>query len=294
MLEQMILIRQCEETLTRLFTSGLVFGTTHSCNGQEAVAVGVVNALGKNDIVVSNHRGHGHYLAFTDDIDGLLAEIMGKKTGACAGLGGSQHLCKTNFFSNGITGGMVPVATGLAFAERLKGSGNAVVVFMGDGALGQGVVYESWNMAALWNLPILYVIENNYYAMSTSIETHLAGAIGERSRSFGIETDEIEGMDVEQVFEKTVSLRHQLSVSNGPQVLICNTYRFCGHSKSDDLCYRSREEEREWLEKDPIGIASRKLDNVQLQGMVDRADRRIKLAVEKAESAPVLGASDLI
>lgn len=283
MYEQMLLVRRFEETLTDLFERGLLFGTTHCCTGQEAVAVGVMNAITADDIVTSNHRGHGHFIAFTDDVEGLVDEIMGKETGVCGGRGGSQHLHKGNFYSNGITGGMIPVATGMAFAEKLKGTGKKVIAFLGDGALAQGVVYESWNIASLWKLPILYVVENNLYAMSTPIDSHMSGSVLERAKAFGIKVTQIPADDVEEIHKNASNIINEMEEGTVPQVLVCNTYRFCGHSKSDDLSYRSREEEEVWLERDPVKLAEASLTEDEKQAILERINERIEGAITQAE-----------
>ena len=190
---QMFLIRRFEETLLEMFSEGKLVGTTHTCIGQEANAVGVVGALEPSrDIVFSNHRCHGHYLAFTDDVGGLLCEVMGREGGTCGGKGGSQHLCNGNFYSNGVQGSIVPVATGMALAEREKASGAVACVFLGDGTLGQGAVYECLNMASIWSLPLLAVVENNFYAQSTPSHLTLAGSIAARAEAFDIETRQLE------------------------------------------------------------------------------------------------------
>src|SRR5512139_1698674 len=156
--ERLYTIRRFEETLLENFPKGVFFGTTHTSLGQEANAVGVLSHLRAGDVVFSNHRGHGHFLASGGDPRSLFAELMGRSTGVCGGRGGSQHLQWGNFYSNGVQGGIIPVATGMALAEKLKGTSSLVVAFLGDGTLGEGVVYESLNMAALWKAPILYVV----------------------------------------------------------------------------------------------------------------------------------------
>src|SRR5512139_1277806 len=168
--ERLYTIRRFEETLLENFPRGVFFGTTHTSLGQEADAVGVLSHLRQEDVVFSNHRGHGHFLAAGGDPYALFAELMGKATGVCGGRGGSQHLHWENFYSNGILGGTVPQAVGMALAEKLKGSHSITVVFLGDGTLGEGVVYEALNMAALWNAPILFALENNGIAQTTPIE----------------------------------------------------------------------------------------------------------------------------
>src|SRR3954471_8634161 len=164
---RMRFIRRFEETLLALFEEGLLNGTTHACIGQEADAGGLVDDLREGDHLFSNHRCHGHFLAWTGDAFGLLAEIMGKPAGLCAGIGGSQHICAPGFKSNGVQGGIVPAAAGIALAEQLRGSDALSVVFLGDGTLGEGVVYETLNLAALWKLPLLVVLEDNGWAQST-------------------------------------------------------------------------------------------------------------------------------
>src|SRR4051812_12826051 len=185
----MVVIRRVEETLLELASGGELVGTTHTYIGQEAGGVGVIDHLDPAlDVVFSNHRCHGHYLAYTDDVVGLFAEVMGRTGGVCGGKGGSQHLYRGNFYTNGVQGSIVPVATGIALAEQRKRSGAVVTVFLGDGTLGQGAVYECMNLAALWGLPLLFVIENNHYAQTTPLELAVAGSITARPEAFGIAT----------------------------------------------------------------------------------------------------------
>ena len=205
--ERMFFIRRFEETLLDLFSLGKLVGTTHTYIGQEANAVGLIEHLDPDATsIFSNHRCHGHYLAFTDDAFGLLCEVMGKAPGVCGGKGGSQHLCKGNFYSNGVLGSIVPVATGIALAEKQKGTGAVSTVFLGDGTLGEGVTYESLNLASLWQLPVLFVVENNHYAQSTPVELELAGSIAARGAAFGVETDELDTTDVEVIHEAAGAL----------------------------------------------------------------------------------------
>ncbi len=183
----MLLIRRFEERLLDEFSAGRLVGTTHAYIGQEANAAGIFSELSPEDVIFSNHRCHGHFLAYGGDLYRLAAELMGKATGLVGGRGGSQHIHWKNFYSNGIQGGIVPVATGMALAEKASGSGNIVAVFLGDGTLGEGVVYESLNIASLWSLPILFVVENNRYAQTTPISLAMAGSIPARFSAFGIE-----------------------------------------------------------------------------------------------------------
>ncbi|GAG99319.1 unnamed protein product [marine sediment metagenome] len=171
----------------------------------------------------------------------------------------------------------------MAFAEKLKGSGRKVVAFLGDGALAQGVVYESWNMASLWRLPVLYVIENNLYAMSTHISMHMSGSIKNRARAFDIKVTEVSTNDVEDIYNKASSLVREIDQGVTPQVLVCNTYRFCGHSKSDDERYQSSEEMERWLQKDPIELAERRLQIQQKDDITDKVQERIRKAIAYTE-----------
>jgi acetoin:2,6-dichlorophenolindophenol oxidoreductase subunit alpha len=287
--ERMVLIRRVDETLLELFGAGKLVGTTHTCIGQEANAVGVVSNLEPSrDVVFSNHRCHGHYLAFTGDVEGLLAEVMGKSTGVCGGKGGSQHLCRGNFYSNGVLGSTVPVATGMALAEKQKGTGAVTVVFLGDGTLGQGVVYEALNMASLWSLPILYVVENNFYAQSTPSRLALAGEIPDRGGAFGIETGRLDSTDVEEIRE---AARQAVAAARGgrPFFLVLDTYRFSPHSKGDDNRDPAEIEARREL--DPLRIAGERLTDGERRRAEDVCEGRLAAALEAAERAPVpLGA----
>jgi len=281
----MVVIRRVEETLLELFSAGKLVGTTHTCIGQEADAVGVVSALDpERDVVFSNHRCHGHYLAFTGDIEGLLAEVMGRSTGVCGGKGGSQHLCRGGFYSNGVLGSTVPVATGMALAEKRKGTGAAVVAFMGDGTLGEGVVYESFNMASLWGLPIVFVVENNFYAQSTPSRLGVAGSIPDRARAFGIETSAFATTDVGDVRRAAITAVDAVRSSGEPYFLVLETYRFSPHSKGDD--FRDPAEIEERREVDPLAVAGRLLGEDERAASEERAAVRLAVALEAAELAP--------
>jgi TPP-dependent pyruvate/acetoin dehydrogenase alpha subunit len=233
--QKMVLINTVESTLLNLFAEGLLRGTVHTCLGQEAIPTGVCAALEpKRDIVCSNHRGHGHFLAFGGEAKPLIAEIMGDASGICGGVGGSQHIQSGNFYSNGILGGMSPVATGMAFAEKRKGSGAAVVQFLGDGALAEGIVSEAFNMAALWSLPILFVVESNGFAQSTPTALEHAGRLSQRGAPYGIPIVELDGNDVLGVHQAAVTAVRETQAGGGPHILFMNTYRLGPHSKGDD------------------------------------------------------------
>ncbi|MBA3567684.1 MAG: thiamine pyrophosphate-dependent dehydrogenase E1 component subunit alpha, partial [Actinobacteria bacterium] len=223
----MFFIRRFEESLLDLFAQGKLVGTTHTYIGQEANAVGIIDHLEpERDVIFSNHRCHGHYLAFTDDDFGLLCEVMGRAPGVCGGKGGSQHLCKGNFYSNGVLGSIVPVATGIALAEKKKGTGAVSTVFLGDGTLGEGVTYESLNMASLWKLPVFFVVENNHYAQSTPVELELAGSIPARAAAFGIETAELATTDVEEIHDAAGRAAARIRETSEPFFLVLDTYRY--------------------------------------------------------------------
>ena len=227
-------IRKFEETVLDNFPKGVFFGTTHTYLGQEANAVGVLANIQVNDIVFSNHRCHGHYLAYGGDVHALFAELMGRATGVCGGRGGSQHLHWRNFYSNGVQGGTIPIATGMALAEKHKKSGIATVAFLGDGTLGEGVIYEAFNMASLWKVPILYVLENNHIAQTTDIDLAVAGIIAARFEAFGIPSTQLSSSDVHDILPVARELLSRVRLEQSPFALILDTYRFGPHSKGDD------------------------------------------------------------
>jgi TPP-dependent pyruvate/acetoin dehydrogenase alpha subunit len=233
------------------------------------------------DIVFSNHRGHGHFLAYCGEVERLYLEIMGKPTGVCGGRGGSQHLTLDNFYSNGVQGGIVPVATGMALAEKLKGSGAIAVVFLGDGTLGEGVVYEALNIAALWQLPMVFVVEHNGYAQSTRSELQIAGRVAARPEAFGIPTIECSAGQVPEIVALASQAIDAARAGRGPQCLICYTYRLAPHSKGDDN--RSPDELREAWEHDPLNLARAGVgDEATATAMERRAQELIAAARTRA------------
>ncbi len=277
---QMLLIRRVEESLLELFSKGLLRGTVHTCIGQEACAVGVVNALDKKkDILFSNHRGHGHYLAYSNDVYGLIAEVMGRKDGVCLGIGGSQHLHKNNYYSNGIQGAGVPIVAGMALAEKLKKSGAIAVAFIGDGTFGEGIIYETFNIASLWNLPVLIVVEHNKYAQSTPSHMQHIGSFEERANAFQIETKVIDGMELETVHSSAIELVNKVRETSKPKMLILNTYRFSPHSKGDD--FRAKEEIDSYKLQDPIDKMKNILNKDLFNEIESEVQKEIKLVVDK-------------
>ena len=285
---KMVLIRRFEETLLDLFAAGEISGTTHTCIGQEADAVGVTACLdAQRDVIVSNHRCHGHYLAFTDDVDGLLREILGREGGVCGGKGGSQHLCAGNFYSNGILGSTVPLATGIAFAERERGRGGLASVFIGDGTLGQGVLYESLNIASLWRLPLLVVVEHNGYAQTTPSDLQIAGDIEARAAAFGIPTARLDSTDVVEIRGAAEAAVAHVRDTGGPFFLVIDTYRFSPHSKGDD--FRDPEEITTRRERDPLTTVGTRIDAAVRSEIEEACESRLSAAVAQALAAPVAG-----
>jgi TPP-dependent pyruvate/acetoin dehydrogenase alpha subunit len=278
-------IRRFEETVLDNFPRGVFFGTTHTYLGQEANAVGTLAHIQENDIIVSNHRCHGHFLAYGGDPHSLFAELMGRVTGVCGGRGGSQHLHWRNFYSNGILGGIIPIATGIALAEKFKRSGCVTIAFLGDGTLGEGVIYEAFNMASLWKAPILYVLENNHIAQTTEIGLTVAGDIAGRFGAFGIPSHQLVTSDVLEILPVAMDLLSQVRQEESPYALILDTHRFGPHSKGDDtrdpdLVNKMR------LEYDPIQIHGRRLDPLEKNSIEADVDEEIKTAFEKASRDP--------
>jgi TPP-dependent pyruvate/acetoin dehydrogenase alpha subunit len=271
---RMRFIRRFEEVLLGLFEEGLLNGTTHACIGQEANAVALVEHLVPGDHLFSNHRCHGHFLAWTGDAFGLLAEITGDARGVCRGIGGSQHLCAPGFKSNGVLGGILPAAAGIAFAEQLRGSDGLSVVFIGDGTLGEGVVYETLNLAALWQLPLLVVLEHNGWSQSTPSFLSLAGSIVDRFTAFGISAVEVDSTDVLEVERAAAQAVSSCRAERAPGVLVIYTYRLCHHSKSDDD--RPREEvEARWL-LEPLAVHGRRLEPAERRQVDDEVEAALR------------------
>lgn len=247
-----ITIRLVEDKLIQLYSKGVLHGTVHTCVGQEFSGIAFLNELQEKDYVISNHRCHGHYLSYNLDIEGLLSEVLGKKSGVCAGLGGSQHLCKDHFLSNGIQGGMIPVAAGIAFSQKLDNSGGITIVFIGDGTLGEGILYEVMNIISKQEIPLLIVCENNYYAQSTYYENSIAGSIKERARSFGIQTYQSDIWDLDNLFINAEKSIDYVRKTSKPCFHLVDMYRLNPHSKGDD--YRSPIEIQQFKNKDPLNV----------------------------------------
>jgi len=279
-------IRRFEETVLINFPKGVFQGTTHTYLGQEANAVGVLSQIQEKDIVFSNHRCHGHFLAYGGGMRVLFAEMMGKKTGICGGRGGSQHLYWKNFYSNGVQGGIVPIATGMALAEKRLGRNAISICFLGDGTLGQGVVYESLNIAALLSAPVLFVVENNKIAQTTPIENALAGSISARFHAFGIEVMELDTSDVIEIAMVAGRLMDDIRTDGTPRAFILHTERFGPHSKGDDTRNRETVETLK-VNRDPIFLQAARLD-LDIQNTIEvEVKREVKIAFENALEDPL-------
>jgi 2-oxoisovalerate dehydrogenase E1 component len=280
-----LLIRRTEQRLLSLYSEGKLFGTVHTCIGQEFVAVAVGRSLTPHDLVFSNHRGHGHFLATGGTVAELIAEVMGKDSGLCRGRGGSQHLQKGRYFSNGIQGGIVPVTAGLALAEKLRGSDAIATVFVGDGTLGQGALYETLNIASKWDLPLLVVCENNLYAQSTCQTQTLAGDICARASAFGIETRHGTTYDWPSLCEAVAESIAFVRRESRPLFHRIDTFRLMAHSKGDDN-RPADYVQRHWT-IDPLAIFERELGaSDDWQRMVAEIDSEIDAAVAAADRAP--------
>ena len=291
--KKMYKIRRFEESLLELFSENLLHGTTHTSIGQEADAVSVLNHVKEEDFVFSSHRCHGEFIAYSDDMKILMAEIMGKETGICKGRGGSQHICYKHFYTNGVQGGIVPNATGIAYAEKFKkeNSDAVVVCFLGDGTLGQGVVYESFNMASLYEIPVLYIIEDNAYAMTTKTSEGVAGSIIERPKSFGIEASEITSTDVEELDAELDKAFDYVRKNRKPYCQVIHTYRLGPHSKSDDN--RDPAEIAEHKRRDPVLLQEAKLEKSDVEKVKAEVEAELKDAIAYAQAQKIDDTPDL-
>src|SRR5262245_33866630 len=290
MYRQMVTIRLFEEKVNDLYTRALMPGLAHLYIGEEAVAVGICEALRPDDYITSTHRGHGHCLAKGAELDRMFAELLGKEAGYCKGKGGSMHIADPdtgNLGANAIVGGSAGIATGAAFSAKRLGTGQVAVCFFGDGAMGQGLLYEVMNMAALWKLPVLYVCENNLYNEYTHNSETLAGDMVTRAAGFGVEGRSIDGQDVRGVYATTKEIVDRVRSGAGPAFLVCETYRFHGHHVGDISreYYRSKQEEQLWkTERDPVTILANWLINEKLadRAQLDAIHKEIKAEIESA------------
>ena len=298
MYRQMVAIRQFEAQVNELYTRALMPGLAHLYIGEEAVAVGVCEALERTDYITSTHRGHGHCLAKGASPDKMFAELLGKKAGYCKGKGGSMHIADPatgNLGANAIVCGSAGIATGAAFSARRLRNGRVAVCFFGEGALGQGVLYEVMNLAQLFKLPVIYVCENNLYTEYTHYSETTAGDILTRATAFGLEAASVDGQDVRAVHGTAQRLVDRARRGEGPAFLLGNTYRYHGHHVGDinREYYRSKQEELTWkTERDPIAnfgkwlVAEKLADAAALERTQAELESEMKKAVEFAVAAP--------
>jgi pyruvate dehydrogenase E1 component alpha subunit len=297
MFQRMAAIRAFETRAYELYREGVMRGTTHAYVGEEAIGVGVCAALNQDDTITSTHRGHGHCISKGGDMAMMMAELLGKDTGYSGGKGGSMHIAdveKGILGANGIVGGGMGIATGAGLSAKLLGNGRVSVCFFGDGALNQGILHESMNLAAIWKLPVVFICENNQFAMSARVENMTAVPDPSvRAVAYGIPGVSVDGMDVMAVFRAASEAVERARAGEGPSFIVATTYRFLGHHVGDPLNYRTKEEVDVWREKDAIerfrgyltdhGIASEdELSSIEheVQAEVDRASDGAKAAAE--------------
>ncbi|MCB9158937.1 MAG: thiamine pyrophosphate-dependent dehydrogenase E1 component subunit alpha [Caldilineaceae bacterium] len=296
MLHQMLLIRAFEESAEQLYLQGMIHGTMHLSIGQEGSAVGAIAALRADDYILSTHRGHGHCIAKGAQVGGMMAEFMGKETGYCRGRGGSMHMADVatgNLGANGIVAGGVPMAAGVGLSIQMQRQDKVILVFFGDGAANEGAFHESLNLASIWNLPVIYLCENNQYAMSMSVARSMnVDDVSARAASYNIPGVTVDGNDTIAVYAATLAAAERARTGGGPTLIEAKTYRYKGHSKSDKQRYRTKEEVQEWQEKDPIGRLSRQmidaglLTDADLTALEQRVADEIQEAIAYAQASP--------
>lgn len=288
MLQKMLMIRYFEEEVDQLYMKGEVHGTGHLYIGMEATAVGSILALKKEDVITSTHRGHGHCIAKGADVKLMMAELLGKSTGYCKGKGGSMHIADNSLGilgANGIVGGGIAIATGAALAIKELGTNQIALCFFGDGATNQGVFHEAINMASIWNLPILYLIENNKYGMGFPVSKAVnISKLSKRACSYGIKGITLDGNDVLEVNKNVLKIVDEIRKGNGPVLVECETYRWKGHSKMDAERYRTKEEIEGWKKKCPILRFKKYLIENQIMkpGEIDLLENSVKNKIEEA------------
>jgi TPP-dependent pyruvate/acetoin dehydrogenase alpha subunit len=301
----MVRIRQFEDRLLPLQQQGTIKGTAHPSVGQEAVAAGVCGVLEPRDYMVSNHRGHGHCIAKGMQTAEMMAELFGRRTGSNKGKGGSMHIADLDRYiigATGIVGSGAPIAGGAALAAKLQKTGQAVACFFGDGAINQGVVFEALNMAAIWKLPVIFVCENNLYALSTPADKMTAlKQLSDRGQGFGIPGIHVSGNDLRAVVRETRAALTRARAGEGPTLIECKTYRWYGHSamRPDTRSYRTREEELEWRDRDPIPLARKVLlgagglSGAKAAAIDETIKTEIDAAVDFAERSPEPSLSEM-
>lgn len=296
LLETMLLIRAFDEKVDELYAEGALHGTAHFYVGQEAVAVGVISALEEGDVITGTHRGHGHAIAFGLDIDRMAAELLGKASGYCRGKGGSMHIADVGagmLGANGIVGGSMGIACGAAWAFKRREEDRVAVCFFGDGAVQEGIFNEALNLGAIWKLPVVFVCENNQYAMSLSVKKGFATErISDRAAGYGMPGKTVDGMEHDEVHGAASEAVKRARSGEGPTLIEAVTYRYLGHSKSDANLYRTRDEIEEWRKHDPIQRLAMKLEEEgyleqdEWRSMERSTKERIGEAFSKADGEP--------
>jgi len=304
MYRRMLQAREFEEQLYYLFLTRPMPGTMHQATGQEAVAVGVSSALQISDYVTSTHRGHAHCIAKGVPINEMMAEMFAKRTGSCKGMGGSMHLCdfsKGMLGAFGIVGSGIPIAAGAALSALVRESGQVAVSFFGDGAMNEGVFHETLNMASLWKLPVLFVCENNQYALSMSVtESSAVSNLAERSCAYAIPGVRVDGNNVVAVYREAQKAVARARAGEGPTLLECVTYRIRGHARFEASSYRNAGEVEAWKKLDPIirfreaMLQSYQVTQSQLDRISNEVDLEIKDAIAYAESGPEVNPEDYL
>jgi TPP-dependent pyruvate/acetoin dehydrogenase alpha subunit len=289
-------IRRFEEAVDEMFARGLLYGTMHLSIGQEASATGACLALRDDDVITSTHRGHGHCIAKGADLGRMMAELLARDTGYCRGRGGSMHIAdvsKGNLGANGIVAGGIPIAVGAALALKLQGTDKVALSFFGDGATSEGAFHESVNLAAIWDLPVVFVCENNHYGMSMSVElVSRLERVADRAAGYAIPGVTVDGNDVDAVYQAASQAVDHARAGRGPTLIEAITYRWKGHSKSDQNLYRSREEIESWRARDPIDrfeqavLEAETLDQAELEKLRDQARDAVRDAVRTGQSGP--------
>ena len=292
MLLQMMTIRAFENKAQELYSLGLVHGTMHLSIGQEATAVGASAALTNNDYLLNTHRGHGHCLAWGSDPNRMMSEFMGKESGYCRGRGGSMHIADVeanNLGANGIVAGGLPISVGVGLSVKMRQTDQVVMSVFGDGAANEGAFHESLNMASIWDLPVIYLCENNQYAMSMSVKRAFnIECISMRAAAYNIVGETVDGNDVLAVYEAVKRAKSRAQAGEGPTLLECITYRWKGHSKSDRQAYRTRDEVKEWQERDPIARFAAWLDmsDTEIDNAQQQAQDIVEAAVTFSKASP--------
>ena len=294
---RMWLVRLFDEKVDEMFAKGMIHGTTHLCVGEEATAIGGCAVLQEKDKITSTHRGHGHSIGKGADVNRMMAELMGRETGYCKGKGGSMHIAdleKGNLGANGIVGGGIPIAVGAALTSKMMNSGYVTLCFFGDGAANEGSFHESLNLASIWDLPVVFLCENNQYGMSGSVKEmfHIEN-IADRAVAYGIPGYVIDGNNIIEVMKTVYDAVERARKGEGPTLIEAKTYRWKGHSKSDGRKYRTREEEETWKKRDPIAHFGRLLiesdhsTQEKLDQLKTEARQEIESAVEFALRSPM-------